>query len=126
MIRRPPRSTLFPYTTLFRSVDVDRREHRGQQYRPPGRHGGGVRVLEIADAGHADQTAGLAWRVPPMETTAREEKVPGLHEEAQSRPLGELAPHSCGHALVGQADPEGTPPANYLFTRNCAARRCVL
>src|SRR5436309_11770011 len=26
MIRRPPRSTLFPYTTLFRSV---RREHRG-------------------------------------------------------------------------------------------------
>src|SRR3712207_8183078 len=25
MIRRPPRSTLFPYTTLFRSVDVHRR-----------------------------------------------------------------------------------------------------
>src|SRR2546429_7316520 len=24
MIRRPPRSTLFPYTTLFRSVTVDR------------------------------------------------------------------------------------------------------
>src|SRR3712207_7312349 len=23
MIRRPPRSTLFPYTTLFRSVQVD-------------------------------------------------------------------------------------------------------
>src|SRR2546422_5208026 len=23
MIRRPPRSTLFPYTTLFRSYDVD-------------------------------------------------------------------------------------------------------
>src|SRR3989441_12310545 len=23
MIRRPPRSTLFPYTTLFRSSDVD-------------------------------------------------------------------------------------------------------
>src|SRR3712207_7447829 len=26
MIRRPPRSTLFPYTTLFRSSLVDRRE----------------------------------------------------------------------------------------------------
>src|SRR2546430_13111365 len=26
MIRRPPRSTLFPYTTLFRSV-IDREEH---------------------------------------------------------------------------------------------------
>src|SRR5256885_10484426 len=24
MIRRPPRSTLFPYTTLFRSIDPDR------------------------------------------------------------------------------------------------------
>src|SRR5256885_6165279 len=23
MIRRPPRSTLFPYTTLFRSLDMD-------------------------------------------------------------------------------------------------------
>src|SRR3712207_8751849 len=30
MIRRPPRSTLFPYTTLFRSVPVpDRKERRG-------------------------------------------------------------------------------------------------
>src|SRR5256885_11470019 len=28
MIRRPPRSTLFPYTTLFRSQDPD--GHRGQ------------------------------------------------------------------------------------------------
>src|SRR2546429_6079080 len=26
MIRRPPRSTLFPYTTLFRSVDMPREE----------------------------------------------------------------------------------------------------
>src|SRR3712207_8079083 len=28
MIRRPPRSTLFPYTTLFRSALVDRLLHR--------------------------------------------------------------------------------------------------
>src|SRR3712207_8191475 len=27
MIRRPPRSTLFPYTTLFRSPHSDRRVH---------------------------------------------------------------------------------------------------
>src|SRR2546430_9119154 len=26
MIRRPPRSTLFPYTTLFRSLEPDHRE----------------------------------------------------------------------------------------------------
>src|SRR3989441_4980614 len=29
MIRRPPRSTLFPYTTLFRSVPRARRARRG-------------------------------------------------------------------------------------------------
>src|SRR5689334_24200922 len=28
MIRRPPRSTLFPYTTLFRSVRIPRHEGR--------------------------------------------------------------------------------------------------
>src|SRR5258706_5891076 len=28
MIRRPPRSTLFPYTTLFRSLFLHRREKR--------------------------------------------------------------------------------------------------
>src|SRR3712207_7634022 len=29
MIRRPPRSTLFPYTTLFRSLPRLRKWHRG-------------------------------------------------------------------------------------------------
>src|SRR3712207_8638747 len=28
MIRRPPRSTLFPYTTLFRSIDSDINVHK--------------------------------------------------------------------------------------------------
>src|SRR3989454_5640393 len=52
MIRRPPRSTLFPYTTLFRSVHApdagprrawDARSglHRGQRVRGPGRQLGG-------------------------------------------------------------------------------------
>src|SRR5258707_5883492 len=31
MIRRPPRSTLFPYTTLFRSVDAEVVVQRGMQ-----------------------------------------------------------------------------------------------
>src|SRR3712207_6858185 len=37
MIRRPPRSTLFPYTTLFRSRDGDRRPRavRGELRRHP-------------------------------------------------------------------------------------------
>src|SRR3712207_7210968 len=41
MIRRPPRSTLFPYTTLFRSKavaggnQVDRRAHQGDAHDLP-------------------------------------------------------------------------------------------
>src|SRR5256885_10982687 len=31
MIRRPPRSTLFPYTTLFRSAPLDQTATRGLQ-----------------------------------------------------------------------------------------------
>src|SRR3712207_8693932 len=41
MIRRPPRSTLFPYTTLFRSLDSSRARHTARSFStesfPPGR-----------------------------------------------------------------------------------------
>src|SRR2546422_8505725 len=39
MIRRPPRSTLFPYTTLFRSVAIGGVAHPGRR-----RGGGGRRA----------------------------------------------------------------------------------
>src|SRR3712207_7945946 len=52
MIRRPPRSTLFPYTTLFRSIlqqrtilerrhpaEVDRRQHQRHRRQPEARRG---------------------------------------------------------------------------------------
>src|SRR5260370_25961324 len=39
MIRRPPRSTLFPYTTLFRSID-----HKSQSRRIQGQRGGPIGV----------------------------------------------------------------------------------
>src|SRR3712207_8681891 len=48
MIRRPPRSTLFPYTTLFRSsihLQMERRYQRGhgdRRYDELGRYGGGL------------------------------------------------------------------------------------
>src|SRR3712207_6971560 len=41
MIRRPPRSTLFPYTALFRSRGRAARQHdrqRGAHYPPADRH----------------------------------------------------------------------------------------
>src|SRR3712207_6992824 len=51
MIRRPPRSTLFPYTTLFRSNDPDGSRYRETYFEPwPGvwRHGD---WMEITDRG---------------------------------------------------------------------------
>src|SRR5688572_32216185 len=39
MIRRPPRSTLFPYTTLFRSREVPFERAERAEQRPPHRLG---------------------------------------------------------------------------------------
>src|SRR6266540_4915367 len=62
MIRRPPRSTLFPYTTLFRSHPSDRRcRRRGNRlrlrwhYRSAGRSRGCVEVTR------SDRRAAAAW-----------------------------------------------------------------
>src|SRR5689334_24860160 len=54
MIRRPPRSTLFPYTTLFRSVppDVDRPS------RPRGRRRFPEQQAPAVAVGGADDVAG--------------------------------------------------------------------
>src|SRR5258708_22943361 len=40
MIRRPPRSTLFPYTTLFRSAAAGDAIHRPAQWLPPAAQAG--------------------------------------------------------------------------------------
>src|SRR5688572_32329969 len=55
MIRRPPRSTLFPYTTLFRS-ELHQRQRRlhalaGVQERRPGVHALAVAVVDVLDVG---------------------------------------------------------------------------
>src|SRR3989442_6220911 len=56
MIRRPPRSTLFPYTTLFRSIGIDQRERDAMESQIPSgipgilpfvRHGDDVGVVEM-------------------------------------------------------------------------------
>src|SRR5438876_6709598 len=45
MIRRPPRSTLFPYTTLFRSLAADGRVHSdGGRSRPAASAGNSMPV----------------------------------------------------------------------------------
>src|SRR2546425_9618198 len=52
MIRRPPRSTLFPYTTLFRSAAVlEVAEHRGE--------GVVIRRVEIVEDGLRQRVLGI-------------------------------------------------------------------
>src|SRR3712207_8627718 len=47
MIRRPPRSTLFPYTTLFRSADLDLGPRGGVRRGGVLRHPGPRRVPRL-------------------------------------------------------------------------------
>src|SRR5438445_9003878 len=56
MIRRPPRSTLFPYTTLFRSLGPSR-------HREP--HPGGLDRGPVRDAGRGDPGGPRAGRGRP-------------------------------------------------------------
>src|SRR3712207_6856955 len=63
MIRRPPRSTLFPYTTLFRSLP------KGRQYSQP------------ADLPEQLENAGVPWAINGMSwTTFRNRPEPYLDE----------------------------------------------
>src|SRR3712207_7859789 len=50
MMRRPPRSTLFPYTTLFRSMSPYRGSHQNSR-RTPGGTSGCRRMPSFAGAG---------------------------------------------------------------------------
>src|SRR5256885_6841587 len=70
MIRRPPRSTLFPYTTLFRSIE--RREPRPLQQQRQGRVNPGVQ--HGGDDGDEAEQQGVAQP----------------HVLAQRQPLGEI------------------------------------
>src|SRR5688572_30954296 len=59
MIRRPPRSTLFPYTTLFRSVDARGLRGRGRR---AGAHGGAARPVRGRRRGDARRRGGARRR----------------------------------------------------------------
>src|SRR3989449_6221814 len=61
MIRRPPRSTLFPYTTLFRSR----------------RRGGGLRPLPVAGEGRAHGSVLVRGDArPPARDPPRRRRLP--------------------------------------------------
>src|SRR3712207_8425655 len=67
MIRRPPRSTLFPYTTLFRSFERGRCGHQAQRR---GQEGRGAGAPEDGAGPEHDHALGEAERLRSEEHTS--------------------------------------------------------
>src|SRR2546425_11061356 len=81
MIRRPPRSTLFPYTTLFRSVrakgqelDHDEREPHGPRHEPPPERTREPEIV-VRDRGHrpGQLRCGPGLDEPPTRAAIRDD-----------------------------------------------------
>src|SRR3712207_8330879 len=91
MIRRPPRSTLFPYTTLFRS-NVESRRLLGGRLRAPF-----VCLALLGGARHLDDRAGDERETPVLarlavDRQAELEAAPGreLHRARSEEHTSEL------------------------------------
>src|SRR5256884_2852557 len=70
MIRRPPRSTLFPYTTLFRSLEIAADRLRG-----------------IAARAHRDSRAGMAAGTAQVDVRDRRSVVREVGDRAEAADL---------------------------------------
>src|SRR2546430_12760355 len=100
MIRRPPRSTLFPYTTLFRSHV----EHQGCDEHE-GREGHAVRAGDVAGGGLR-----RVGRVEPDHEYAREQHEPPVDQgyvdlaDLARRCMRDLEPRAIAelHRLAGE------------------------
>src|SRR3989442_11005591 len=87
MIRRPPRSTLFPYTTLFRSVLED---HGGRRVEPRATERGDeeVYLLPLRDTGLLQQ---LRSEEHTSELQSRPHLVCRLLLEKKKTPIARVA-----------------------------------
>src|SRR3712207_8574291 len=96
MIRRPPRSTLFPYTTLFRSIDVvfDRLIEAAMGVPPP--------------------------QIPEPLTPVAEE---GRNQAAFLRPLIEQAREQAGGGLDRKSTRLNSSHANISYAGFCLKKK---
>src|SRR2546422_7676609 len=94
MIRRPPRSTLFPYTTLFRSIyfgnrDPARRIYRKNYSEVPG-VGNSVDVLEVYRS--EEHTSELQSRLHLVCRLLLEKKKSSNSSLSGTSPVARIAP----------------------------------
>src|SRR2546422_3306820 len=105
MIRRPPRSTLFPYTTLFRSQagtgEIARAAHR------------------VLDARRARVAVGALERLPRAARSAASGLVPPRRSERHPPSRGILAPAALlrlGCFIPAEAGDQENPPNRRGFS----------
>src|SRR3712207_7617288 len=93
MIRRPPRSTLFPYTTLFRSRHgvVGDRDHRALD-------DAGVRVERGLDLAQLDPVAAALYLVVAPADQREAAVVSHLHERSEEH-TSELQSRNISYAV---------------------------
>src|SRR3989338_6544057 len=109
MIRRPPRSTLFPYTTLFRSRRLGHRDHH------PWTHlhsrGSSTRAQRVAGRPRGGAEGGV--------------KYAGL-DDGNPLPHGQVRQHVVGQVTSSHAYPTGEQltPGAWPLTAN--APGCIL
>src|SRR5437899_7327912 len=104
LIRRPPTSTLFPYTTLFRSLPARRHGARLEIHGLVCHYLGAHAVLLFSDSRHALRPLRKAAGRPAVELRPR----PGLHRDgALAHPwVAFSGPRSIGHHLIEYPDRE--------------------
>src|SRR3712207_7695391 len=106
MIRRPPRSTLFPYTTLFRSDRADRLALVHQVE-------GGVDLLERHGVGDQIVDVDLALHVPVDDPGHVRASARAAEGRALPDPAGDELERAGGDLLagLGHADDDAIAPA---------------
>src|SRR2546429_1884331 len=113
MIRRPPRSTLFPYTTLFRSRLPLRDESEPVlDPHPAARRAGGTGGAHARPRRRARAQAGARAPAAPAEPPGRPRETGGHPRPIPPTPARRVpaAPRVVGHRRRPPAAPAAPPP----------------
>src|SRR2546427_7913290 len=113
MIRRPPRSTLFPYTTLFRSPPPDAPDRIGR--RPAPLHYPVAPVRPVPPGGrrrHSLGEEGTAPNPPAARVTTRPPRILGPGHRAADHLAPDLFGRSSQHQPLRSPDSSCVRPAH--------------